>query len=433
MQSTYFLICNVYYIYHNPQYRVLWAAFCVQQPTNINIKAKGTHDTLPPVIVQSGCTSSHTSSLTFQTYTTTNERDTADASTSQPSKSTDNHNSLGQEMDPLPEDLVFDSTQILTKHSAFIHYGLETVSHCILTQLFLICLLFALCIRLSVATITYRSTWAQHKGFCPYTYTLEAIGYLSAHSILQVILCIPALKTQYMYDTSRCHRMLPIVSIVFMIVSVPLQMITPILATHEVVMVNGVAVCLFSRLRQNPFLTAFLMFNYYFSFVLCFITVIVPICVQRNILINLPENQENEALLALITKINVMSKRVCGSAMIVIVLSVLIHVLLWIYASNAKVEPFISIGLWSFGVQRYLVIVFIYKDWNVRLCPLCHYESCAKKSSSSGSNLNEMGVELVSKLSSSMPMGVPGLVRDVSKREVRDETFETIELELAED
>eukprot|EP01083_Nonionella_stella_P063107 164029_1 len=39
IQLLYFLISSVCYIYHNPQYRVFWALFYLNSPTNANIKS----------------------------------------------------------------------------------------------------------------------------------------------------------------------------------------------------------------------------------------------------------------------------------------------------------------------------------------------------------------------------------------------------------
>eukprot|EP01083_Nonionella_stella_P313444 1125279_1 len=371
VEIIYLLICGVCYIYHNPQYRVFWAAF-YRNPPQLDTSERPSEET-----------TTHSSS-----------------STSQSSKG-----------------------QTKTKHTSFIRYGLETLSHCILVQLYLLCLLFLICLRLTIAYVTYRSTWTQYRGFCSYAFRLFSLKII-AHYCLQIIICIPALKIQYMSNSTKWQRTLPIVSIVFMIASIPIEMLKPMLTAFTVKDYQGQAICIHNGgIGMNPYLAGYIMFQYYLNFILCFATVITPLYVQRNMLINLPQNQANDTLLTLIKQINVLSKRVCLSAVIMIISFVITNVFYWLFSLHPPKPPLLSIVTWLLYVEGYVAIVCIYKDWRIRLFPLCNYKyKCLCRATQRGgcTDVNQMGIELASSEKTSS-IGVPNLVRDVSKDEIVDD------------
>eukprot|EP01083_Nonionella_stella_P267436 903455_1 len=398
IQLIYFLISNLYYLYHNPQHRVFWAAFCIKQPINLpnlEISTCDFNTSSYPTISERPCTSSNT----FAKYSS---------------------------------NLLTQSTgktdQIPSKRKAFVHFGLETLSHCILVQLYLLCLLFLICLRLTIAYVTYRSTWTQYRVFCSYAFRLFSLKII-AHYCLQIIICIPALKIQYMYNSTKWQRTLPIVSIVFMIASIPIEMLKPMLTAFTVKDYQGQAICIHNGgIGMNPYLAGYIMFQYYLNFILCFATVITPLYVQRNMLINLPKNQPNDELLTLIKQINVLSKRVCLSAVIMIVSFVITNVFYWIFSLHPPKPPLLSIVTWLLYVEGYLAIVCIHKDWRIRLFPLCHYKytsvcKCLRHATQRGgcTDVHQIGIELASSEKTSS-IGVPNLVRDVSKDEIVDDT-----------
>eukprot|EP01084_Bolivina_argentea_P052412 96289_1 len=325
IQLMYFLISNLYYLYHNPQHRVFWAAFCMKQPINMEI---------------STCDIDH--DLDTSSYPTISERTISSNLLAQSTGKTD---------------------QIRSKRKAFVDFGLETLSHCILAQLYLLCLLFLISLRLTIAYVTYRSIWTQYRVFCSYAFRLFSINII-AHYCLQIIICIPALKIQYMSNSTKWQRTLPIVSIVFMIASIPIEMLKPMLTAFTVKDYQGQAICIHNGgIGMNPYLAGYIMFQYYLNFILCFATVITPLYVQRNMLINLPQNQANDTLLTLIKQINVLSKRVCLSAVIMIISFVITNVFYWLFSLHPPKPPLLSIWTWLLYVEGYLAIVCIHKDW----------------------------------------------------------------------
>eukprot|EP01083_Nonionella_stella_P192938 712924_1 len=394
IQLIFFLISNVYYTYNNPHYRVLWAAFCIRQPTNFK---------------------PHNVPLTTAPYP-----DTSNTTSTNDGKSPSRPPIL--QPNSSQKAVVAESAHsnpIGTKHTAFIHYGLDTISHCILMPLYLICLLFAVCIRLPMCYITHASLWMENQSFCPYVYKLLDVGY-QAHYILQIILCIPSLKAQYIYNTNKWQRILPIVSIIFMILSLLITLIRDIaLTTYDVRQYKGTATCIATGgIALNPLYMAYITFQYYFGNILCFFTVIVPLYVQKKMLIDLPKNRENEELLALIRKINTLSKRVCVSAIVFISATALVVVLYYTIALHRKIHPFLSVMTWSLWVEGYVLVVFVYPDWKTRLCVLC---ICARKHTDRGSN--QVSIELMSSKGESSSIGVPHLLRDVSKVDLKDDSF----------
>eukprot|EP01083_Nonionella_stella_P059598 155934_1 len=396
IQLIYFLITSMCYVYHNPQYRVFWAACCMKKPKNIKAN---------PMICPTG---KHATSGST-TFTATLVSPSFTSSTAQ-----SNHSN----------EFVFNLQYIRTKKTAFIHYGLGTISHCVLMNLYLICLIFLLCVRFSIAYLTETSQWKQKEQFCSYAYKLLAIIPIS-HYALQIYLCLPSLRIQYMYKTNKCERLLPIISVVFMIISTPMGMLRGMIDTKHVALHNGDMLCVAKQrvFDSYPTLAVFVSFSYYFSFILCFITIIVPLYRQRKMLLNLPKTKQNEALVALIAKINELSKRMCIAAMVIIVLCVTENALYWFFAhaSNPRVKPFLSICQWSIYVYGYLLIVFIHKDWKRRLCSLCAYgylHLCGIKLADdlAIANSNQISCELVTTATCTQtPVSIPRLVKDVSK------------------
>eukprot|EP01083_Nonionella_stella_P123467 372025_1 len=377
VEIIYLLICGVCYIYHNPQYRVFWAAF-YRNPPQLD-------------------------------------------SSERPSEETTTHSSSSISQSP--------KGQTKTKHTSFIRYGLETLSHCILMQLCLIGVLVTICIRLRITYITNRSIWSQHNVFCSYAYNLQSGG-LAAHYCLLIVLCIPALKIHYTYDTihtNKCQRMLPVASIVFMLLSIPVSMFQMVLQHFVVTQYEGVALCInIGGIGLNPYFKAYCTFQYHFSSILCVMTVTVPIFVQRKMLINLPKNKQNEELVTLITKVNGLYKRICISALVIIITYIIISVFYWSFASHPdpKIKQFLSIALSSFDVQSYLGIPFIYNDWIIRLFPFCSYGhiNCHCQTKQKCVDVNDgMNIELVSSERTSS-LALPQLVRDVSKDDAKEDT-----------
>eukprot|EP01083_Nonionella_stella_P071971 193732_1 len=315
VEIIYFFICGICYIYHNPQYRVFWAAF-YRNPPQLNTYEETQLDT----------------------YARASEETTTNSSSSI-SRST--------------------KEQIKTRHASFIHYGLETLSHCILMQLCLIGVLVTICIRLSISYITNRSTWSQHSVFCSYAYNMQSGG-LAAHYCLLIVLCIPALKIHYTYDTihtNKCQRILPVASIIFMLLSIPVSMFQMVLQHFVVTQYEGVALCMHNGgIGLNPYLKAYCTFQYHFSSLLCVMTVTVPIFVQRKMLINLPKNNQNKELATLITKVSGLYKRICISALAIIITNIIMNIFYWIFASHPdpKIKQFLSFALSSFDVESYL-------------------------------------------------------------------------------
>eukprot|EP01083_Nonionella_stella_P036141 98638_1 len=423
IQLLYFLISNVCYIYHNPQYRMFWALFYLNSPTNANIKSTVPLPTIardPTQLTNTETTESADTSFRNLPAPPSTQRTSGGTSSQQTSTSAQ------------PTDVPFqiDPTQIVSKHTAFVHFGLETLSHCILTQLFLICMLFALCIRLAVSTIEYNATWNRHRSFCSAKVKLISMGITTAHYLVQIILCISPFKVQYMYNTPKRHRVLPLVAIIFLSLSIPIQMSNNWRIKMNVTQYKGETLCIGPEVPDAW--TSFIIFDHYFSWIVCFITVIVPIYVQRRVLLNLPINRENHALRTVITKINRVSKRVFVSAIVLIITNVLIDALLWIFAHHPLIQLFVVIVQWLFSAAQYLLVIFIYKDWKIRLCPLCSYgyiKCCTCDAHIHATemitNSNQLCVELTSTVGSSSIADVPGLIRDVSKERVesREATF----------
>eukprot|EP01083_Nonionella_stella_P278154 945797_1 len=160
IQLLYYLISSLCYIYHNPKYRVFWALFYRNPPTNANIKST---DVPRPTIAYDPAqqTNTETTESSFRNLP-------APPSTQYTSSGTSSQHTHHTSAQAADVSLQIDSTQIATKHAAFVNFGLETLSHCILTQLFLICMLFAVCIRLAVSTIEYNSTWDRHRPLCSF-------------------------------------------------------------------------------------------------------------------------------------------------------------------------------------------------------------------------------------------------------------------------
>eukprot|EP01083_Nonionella_stella_P047882 128169_1 len=390
IQLIYFLISTICYLYHNQQYRVFWAAFYIDRPPDATDITSHTCDSWQEKSI-------HTAST--------------DLSSSRPSILSGHTGS---------------TTHIQTKRTAFIHFGLETLSHSILMPLYLICILFSVCVRLAICYITFRSIWAKYRAFCSYQ-TALFVPKIIAHYSLQIMMCIPALKIQYLYNSSKCQRRLPVASILCMIIFSPIEILETASTISEVKQYDGAMTCLqTSGIGMNPYLSNCIVpFGYYLSFVLCFGTVIIPIYVQRKMLMNMHPNSAN---LALLTKMNALSKRVCVSAVVMISMFVIINSLYRMFTAR---QPWLSPIQWSLYAQGYLVIVFIYKDWRIRLCPLCSYNHvrmpnclCREEEESKRTNGNQMSIELVSaSQDKSSSVGVPNLVRDVSKDEIKDATF----------
>eukprot|EP01083_Nonionella_stella_P016014 44780_1 len=383
VQLIYFWISNLCYLYHNSQYRVFWAAFCIKQSID------------------------HSMEIT-----------TCDIQIIQSSTRGSTHSSSSQQSNNLLSQSKVVTNQIRSKRSAFIHHGLETLSHCILLPLYLLCILCVLCIRLVICYITYTSQWSEYRVFCSYAFRLFYLKNI-AHFSLLISMCIPALKIQHMYNSSKCQRALPVVSIVFMLICIPTA-INPALTIFTV----KEGICIRDGgIGANPYFMAFMVFQYYLSLFLCFSTVIVPIYVQRKMLINLPRNQENEELLAMIQQINALSKRVCVSAVLIIIVCLIVNMCYYILP---WLTPFISVLQWLLYVEGYLVIIFIYKDWRMRLCPLCGYNhirsSNCKCLCPAAQEHHTMTIQMASAEKTSS-IGVPNLIRDITTDEIRDNTF----------
>eukprot|EP01083_Nonionella_stella_P163368 537485_1 len=383
IQLIYYLISIICYLYHNPKYRVFWAAFCIKQPI----------DTTQQISSGSHTISTSSSDIVFMDLS--------------PSRSSD----IGQSTNL--------TNQKQTDRSAFIHFGVETLSHCILVPLYLICLLFVICIRLVMCYITFRSIWGEYRVFCSYAPRLFSLTTIS-HYCLQTILCIPALRIQYMYNTTKCQRMVPIVSIIWFIICTPLEMSEfAIVHINEVKEYEGVMRCMHTG-GTNPALSMYNFFGFYFSFILCFSTVIIPIYKQRKMLINLPKNEE---VYTLITKVNALSKRLCVSAVVILTMFVIVNALNQMFPVR---QQWLSVLHWSLYVEGYLMIGFIYKDWRIRLCPLCSYNhiqmNVCHTTQPTDVHQVEMGIELAPVSGMSSSVGVPNLIRDVSKDEIRENT-----------
>eukprot|EP01083_Nonionella_stella_P047881 128167_1 len=302
------------------------------------------------------------------------------------------------------------------RRTEFKQQGLETISHCFLMPLCLICLLFVMCIRLKMCYITFRMKWSEYSVFCSYAPNLFSLG-IVAEYCLKIILCIPALRIQYMYNSTKWQRMLPIVTIMWMIICIPIEVLKTATIINEVKQYEGVMMCVHTGgFGMRQFYTDINSFVYYTSLILCFSTVIIPIYEQRKMLLNLPKNSENEPLVDLLTKINALSKRVCVSAAVIITMFVFVNVMNRI---SPVLIPWLSPLLWSIYVEGYLMIAFIYKDWKIRLCPLCSYEHLHLRKMRRA-DVNTMGIELAPAKSSSVDIPGLRLVRDVSTDEIRD-------------
>eukprot|EP01083_Nonionella_stella_P047880 128166_1 len=394
IQLIYFLISNICYLYHNPQYRLFRAAFCIKQQittTNISTRESTT------------ATSSHT-----VTVPTSSSFHFMDSSPSRP---------------PIISAHTGASTN--KRRTEFKQQGLETISHCFLMPLCLICLLFVMCIRLKMCYITFRMKWSEYSVFCSYAPNLFSLG-IVAEYCLKIILCIPALRIQYMYNSTKWQRMLPIVTIMWMIICIPIEVLKTATIINEVKQYEGVMMCVHTGgFGMRQFYTDINSFVYYTSLILCFSTVIIPIYEQRKMLLNLPKNSENEPLVDLLTKINALSKRVCVSAAVIIAMFVFVNVMHRIFLVRLR-QPWLSALQWSLYVEGYLMIGFIYKDWRIRLCPLCSYNhiqmNVCHTTQPTDVHQVEMGIELAPVSGMSSSVGVPNLIRDVSKDEIRENT-----------
>eukprot|EP01083_Nonionella_stella_P079231 217202_1 len=335
VEILYFSCAAVTYLFKNPRYRVFWAA-CYVEPTQEDIQQPYAAVAIHSPAVES---KSHAHSTV------------ASANRFQP-----------------------DTSYIVSKKTAFIHYGLDTISHSFLMPTFLVSMIIFMISRMNMQFIKHAGTWSEEEAFCDFVYksfTFVAI----AHHVMLVMLCIPALKAEYLYQSTSCHRQF----VIFVIIWITLEMITEIVkgvsVSHDVVIFSDeLIICIpVEGIGMELNWAYWVVAQFYFCLVLTFLVVIIPICYQRKRLMDFQDvpsdTQENKELKTLLTKINKMSKRVCIGASVWFSLALTVNVLFWEFSQHPTVQPYLSMVNTCIYVQLFVVISAVNQNWKQRLCP----------------------------------------------------------------
>eukprot|EP01083_Nonionella_stella_P081169 223459_1 len=320
MELTYFTLSSFCYIYYNPQYRVCWATFCCNRPAIVKAEV------------------------------------------------------VGKEKVEGVQLRIADTEHVSTKKKAFIYYGMETISHCFILPTFLIFTAIYMSLRITMEIIGENDEWSKHVTFCQYVVRLRILFITIPSYLFLLFLCIPALKVEFMISIStKCQRMLPIITTIWIIITCIVHSAIQLTIQYDVK--NGRCAKIRGLGTHHEAVT-YDSIQYGICICLSFASFVFPLSVQKELLNNLLNNRNDQKIVELLTNINRISKRVCVFGMISCLSLVVINASFYIpydpkhyYVTLSNLFTLYFI-IW---VNLYFAMIFIYDDWKIRLCPLCHY------------------------------------------------------------